>query len=99
VHGTGLGGGPGLAEPWRTVRSMNSTEHYLRAEGLLRRLRNVLNTNDPPDERHVFMVSVAAVHASLAAAAVAGLTADLPPADAEAWRIAAARPVAEELEE
>lgn len=78
---------------------MNSTEHYLRAEQLLTRVHGALNSNDPPTARHVFMVSVAAVHASLAAAAVAGLTADLPPADAEAWRIAAARPVAEELEE
>jgi hypothetical protein len=78
---------------------VNSAEHYVWAERLLDRVRGVIDSDDPPDERDIFLVSVAAVHASLAAAAVAGLTADLPRPDADGWRHAAGRPVTEWLEE
>jgi hypothetical protein len=78
---------------------VNSAEHYVWAERLLERVRGVIDSDDPPDERDIFLVSVAAVHANLAAAAVAGLTADLPRPDADGWRRAAARPVTEWLEE
>jgi hypothetical protein len=78
---------------------VNSAGHYVRAEQFLERVQGVLDSDDQPDERDVFLVSVAAVHARLAAAAVAGLTADLPRADADGWRKAAGRPVTEWLEE
>jgi hypothetical protein len=78
---------------------VNSAEHYVWAERLLDRVRGVIDSDDPPDERDIFLVNVAAIHASLAAAAVAGLTADLPRPDADGWRLAASRPVTEWLEE
>ena len=78
---------------------MNSAEHYVWAERLLDRVRGAIDSDDAPDERDVFLVSVAAVHATLAAAAVAGLTADLPRADADAWRDAAGRRITDWLEE
>ena len=80
-------------------RAVNGADHYVWAERLLDRVRGVLDSDDQPDERNVFLVSVVAVHARLVAAAVAGLTADLPRADADGWRKAAGRPVTEWREE
>jgi hypothetical protein len=75
---------------------MTGAEHYLAAEQLLEHAAAMLDVAVGPEHEHelvqrqIAVATCAQAHALLAAAAVAGLTADLSVADSLAWRKAAA---------
>jgi hypothetical protein len=78
---------------------MTSTEHYLEAERLLGHAAAMLNTDVHSEDRaelvarQAEIVAMATAHATLAGAAVAGLSAHLDTADTQAWRRAAGTPL------
>jgi len=78
---------------------MTSTDHYLEAERLLEHTALILNTDVHPGDRaelvarQAVIVAMAQVHAALADAAVAGLSAHLDATDTRAWRRVAGIPV------
>lgn len=77
---------------------MTGPEHYLAAERLQEHARAMAAADDSPDERvttariqrRMADLADAQVHATLALAAVLGLSAHLLPAHATEWRKAAA---------
>ena len=80
---------------------MTGPAHYAAAERLLEHAAAMLDAGHGPErDREAELVqcqlavaTAAAAHAFLAVAATMGLTADLGPADAQAWREAAAAPI------
>ena len=78
---------------------MTSTDHYLEAERLLEHAAVMAAENvgpgDLPEflERQRLAVGMANAHAALAAAAVAGLSAHMDPADTREWRRVAGTPI------
>lgn len=78
---------------------MTSTDHYLEAERLLEHAAAMASQNVAPNDlpellgRQRLAVDMAAAHATLAAAAVAGLSAHLDRPDERAWREVAGTPL------
>ena len=80
---------------------MTGPEHYREAERLLQHASAMAavapggpNSAEELAVRRTADLAEAQVHATLALAAVIGLSADLPPGDVAAWRKAAAAPSA-----
>jgi hypothetical protein len=77
---------------------MTSSDHYLEAERLLEHAAAMASQNVASDHlpellgRQRLAVDMAAAHAMLAAAAVAGLSAHMDPADTREWRRPAGTP-------
>jgi hypothetical protein len=63
-------------------------EHYRQAEELMMRAADRI-THTAAEEAE-YLIAQAQVHATLAVAAVGGMSAHVPPADQEAWQSAAA---------
>jgi hypothetical protein len=78
---------------------VTSTDHYLEAERMLEHAATMAAQNvasaDMAEilERQRLAVDMAAAHATLAAAAVAGLSAHMDPSDTREWRRVAGTPI------
>jgi hypothetical protein len=78
---------------------MTSTDHYLEAERLLEHAATVAAQNVAPGdmaellEQQRLAVDMAAAHATLAAPAVAGLSAHMDPSDTREWRRVTGTPI------